>query len=464
MPELEAGDKVVLPPSLLEQLLRTSASLQTMVEPMLFKLTRPTVDVGTGTRNGGVRDSKHVGVLEFNAPEGVAVVPTWIANSLGLTPDEGQKVCVERKMLPKGTFAKLQPLTTAFAERIEHPKEALEEFLSSHFATLSKGDTIQLDTGVEIFELQVLETKPSSDGVLIIDTDLEVDFAPAAIGGEAMAMGMTAGQAVSPAAQQAAEAAADADRRAAARAARAAKAAAANGVPLPPVAAAAPVVAAPSSTPAATGAPQSAQNGVPESATMAELTNSRAAVESLLTGHQNRTVAALGSAATTASVVEDDPDLQRAIAESMATAAAQPPPDVDEDEQLAAAIAASLASGPRPPPSKDLLTSSVAARVVEEIDEAVALESSNPMTMMEDSDDEHGTLNSAVGLLASRADGMSMPKEKGSAGLPELLPAGSSVQQDCDAVPEVAGLQPAAPSQAEPSPEELRKLRMARFG
>ena len=52
-----------------------------------------------------------------------------VANSLGLTPDEGQKVCVERKQLPKGTFAKLQPLTTAFAERIEHPKEQLEQFL-----------------------------------------------------------------------------------------------------------------------------------------------------------------------------------------------------------------------------------------------------------------------------------------------------------------------------------------------
>jgi hypothetical protein len=193
-------------------------------------------------------------------------------------------------------------------------------------------------------------------------------------------------------------------------------------------------------------------------------------VESLLSGHQNRTVAALGSAATTASVVEDDPDLQRAIAESMAAAAAQPPSDVDEDEQLAAAIAASLASDPptRPPPSKDLLTSSVTARVVAQIDEAVALESSNPMTM-EESDDEHGALDSAVGSLVQRVDGMTVPKEKASASLPKLLPAGSdpgsSAQEDCGAIPEVgASLQPAAPTQAEPSPEELRKLRMARFG
>jgi hypothetical protein len=40
-----------------------------MLEPMLFLLT-PLVAVPSGARG-----SKHVGVLEFNAPEGVAVVP-----------------------------------------------------------------------------------------------------------------------------------------------------------------------------------------------------------------------------------------------------------------------------------------------------------------------------------------------------------------------------------------------------
>ena len=472
MPELEAGDKVVLPPSLLERLLRISASLQTMVEPMLFKLSRPQVDGSTGAGNG-FRDSKHVGVLEFNAPEGVAVVPTWIANSLGLTPDEGQKVCVERKTLPKGTFAKLQPLTTAFAERIEHPKEALEQFLSSHFATLSKGDIIRLDTGVEVFELQVLETKPSDDGVLIIDTDLEVDFAPAAIGGAAHAMAM--GMSADPTSQQAAEAAADANRRAAARAARAAKAAAASGVPLPSVAAVAvrdqaPVASAPISTQAPGGAVQSAPNGdAVESATMAELTNSRAAVESLLSGHQNRTVAALGTGSATVS--DDDADLQRAIAESMAAAAFQPPSDVDEDEQLAAAIAASLASSAatRSPP-QDLLTSSAAARVVEEINEAVALESANPMTL-EDSDDEHGAPDSYVASLnqASLAEAVGRSDLPSVATVPEEIPSsgsesGSSVQEHGNPVAEGSRLQPTAPEHAEPSPEELRKLRMARFG
>jgi hypothetical protein len=506
MPELEAGDKVVLPPSLLERLLRTSANLQTMLDPMLFKLSLPTVDVGSGAApSGGVRDSKHVGVLEFNAPEGVAVVPTWIANSLGITPDEGQKVCVERKSLPKGTFAKLQPLTTAFAERIEQPKEALEEFLSSHYATLSKGDTIRLDTGVEIFELQVLETKPSDDGVLIIDTDLEVDFAPAAIGGEtqqAMAMGMGAEQAMSPTTQQAAAAAADSDRRAAARAARAAKIAAENGggaaaaAPTPAAAAASSTAAATAQAPAVAAARAPAAQPVPAEST--ELTQSRAAVESLLSGHQSRTVAALGSgAAVTASVNGDDPDLQRAIAESMAVAAAAqlPPLEVDEDEQLAAAIAASLASHaqePPPPASKDLFTSSVAARAVEAIEEAVALESANPMMMMAESEDDEagGGLTGAhshppSSIATAGAGAMAAPAAAAAAALPDLTAApvpeevnaapssGSGSGSDAGSVPEEvvnvdgAGnqLKPATPGQeAEPSAEELRRLRMARFG
>merc|ERR1711969_119935 len=128
---------------------------------MLFRLSRPRALPSARGVAGGVRDSKHVGGLEFNAPEGVAVVPTWIAQSLGIMPDEGQKLVVERRTLPKGTFAKLQPLTTAFAERIEHPKETLENHLSRFYATLSVGDTIavtqQGPTGTEVFELQVLE-------------------------------------------------------------------------------------------------------------------------------------------------------------------------------------------------------------------------------------------------------------------------------------------------------------------
>ena len=54
MPELEAGDKVVLPASVLERLLRTSVNMQTMLDPMLFRLSPPSGSAG------GPRSTKHV--------------------------------------------------------------------------------------------------------------------------------------------------------------------------------------------------------------------------------------------------------------------------------------------------------------------------------------------------------------------------------------------------------------------
>ena len=154
--------QVLLPASLLEHMLRTSANLALMLEPMMFKLTNPS----TGACH-------HVGVLEFDAPPEVrpsapdllrpscaamqptansakcrapppptftnqiAVVPSWICRFLGVVPDEGNRIELERRSLPKGSFAKLQPLTGAFAAEIEDPKATLEAHLSSYFTTLA---------------------------------------------------------------------------------------------------------------------------------------------------------------------------------------------------------------------------------------------------------------------------------------------------------------------------------------
>lgn len=332
---------------------------------------------------------------------------------------------------------------------------------SSHYATLSKGDVIQLDTGVEIFELQVLETKPSNDGVLIIDCDLEVDFAPAAIGGEEMNMGMGAEQVMSPTAVQAAAAAVDVDRRAAARAARAAQMGGGAVVVQPALAKAAPAPAPAPMAPVGAAAPAAAAD---DAAAMEE---SRAAVASLLTGHQSRTTAALGTASgMSASVNGDDAELQRAIAASMADAAMAPPTEVDEEEQLAAAIAASLAQhapgpGPAAKASKVLFTSSVAAREVQAIEEAVALESHNPM--MDDDDDDDRVALPSVSALAEPV-ATDVPEEVAGSGSGSGSDSGASVLEEV-----VTGvghsLRPEAPEEeAEPSAEELRRLRMARFG
>ena len=43
---------------------------------------------------------------------------------------------------PRGTFAKLQPLSSAFAATVDDPKRALESALLFRFSTLSVGDAV----------------------------------------------------------------------------------------------------------------------------------------------------------------------------------------------------------------------------------------------------------------------------------------------------------------------------------
>ena len=74
-----------------------------MLEPMLFHLRPATTNAPAGTRAARFTNAgKHVGVLEFNAPDGCAVVPGWICAALGLTADGGDQVTVKRAPLPKG--------------------------------------------------------------------------------------------------------------------------------------------------------------------------------------------------------------------------------------------------------------------------------------------------------------------------------------------------------------------------
>uniref|UniRef100_A0A7S3WJ32 Ubiquitin fusion degradation protein UFD1 N-terminal subdomain 1 domain-containing protein n=2 Tax=Emiliania huxleyi TaxID=2903 RepID=A0A7S3WJ32_EMIHU len=68
-PSLSDGDKVLLPPSTLQEIMARVGE-GGMPHPMLFKLEW-----------GGA--ARHVGVLEFSAPEGSVVVPLWIMRALG---------------------------------------------------------------------------------------------------------------------------------------------------------------------------------------------------------------------------------------------------------------------------------------------------------------------------------------------------------------------------------------------
>merc|ERR1712050_100281 len=79
------------------------------------------------------------------------------------------------KTLKKGTFVKLQPLTSEFLD-IHNPRAVLENTLRN-FATLTVGDCIVIDYNQKQYEIEIVECKPDN-AISIIEADVNVDFAP----------------------------------------------------------------------------------------------------------------------------------------------------------------------------------------------------------------------------------------------------------------------------------------------
>ncbi|GAB4837831.1 hypothetical protein Ancab_027356 [Ancistrocladus abbreviatus] len=156
-PQIENGDKIIMPPSALDRL----ASLH-IDYPMLFEL-----------RNDAANRTSHCGVLEFIAEEGMIYMPYWMMENMLL--QEGDTVRVKNATLPKGTYVKLQPHTKDFLD-ISNPKAILETTLRN-FSCLTTGDSIMVAYNNKKYYIDIIETKPSA-AISIIETDCEVDFAP----------------------------------------------------------------------------------------------------------------------------------------------------------------------------------------------------------------------------------------------------------------------------------------------
>ncbi|OIV93453.1 hypothetical protein TanjilG_10085 [Lupinus angustifolius] len=156
-PQLESGDKIIMPPSALDRL----ASLH-IDYPMLFEL-----------RNGAAERVSHCGVLEFIAEEGMIYMPYWMMENMLL--QEGDIVRVKNVTLPKGTYVKLQPHTMDFLD-ISNPKAILETTLRN-FSCLTTGDSIMVAYNNKKYYIDIIESKPAN-AISIIETDCEVDFAP----------------------------------------------------------------------------------------------------------------------------------------------------------------------------------------------------------------------------------------------------------------------------------------------
>ncbi|KAI9028898.1 ubiquitin fusion degradation protein UFD1-domain-containing protein [Phycomyces nitens] len=116
-------------------------------------------------------------VLEFIAEEGRAYFPQWMMESLKVEP--GNLIEVKNITLPLGSFVKIQPQSTDFLDISDH-RAVLENALRN-FSTLTAGDVIQINYNSKVYEIKVLEVKPNHEdhgGISIVETDLEVDFAP----------------------------------------------------------------------------------------------------------------------------------------------------------------------------------------------------------------------------------------------------------------------------------------------
>ncbi|KAA1469463.1 UFD1-domain-containing protein [Dentipellis sp. KUC8613] len=152
------GGKIIMPPSALAHL--TSLDIES---PWMFKLRNPANPAA----------STHAGVLEFIAEEGVVHLPYWMMKTLRL--NEGDPIRITGTELPKGKFVKLQAQHVHFLE-ISDPKAVLEQALRN-FAALTQGDIIEISYNSIVFGLLVMETQPGGEGINVVDTDLEVDFA-----------------------------------------------------------------------------------------------------------------------------------------------------------------------------------------------------------------------------------------------------------------------------------------------
>ncbi|KAG0814947.1 hypothetical protein G6F20_004377 [Rhizopus arrhizus] len=155
------GGKIILPQSALEKLSQLNISY-----PMLFKLI-----------NGAERKHTHAGVLEFIAEEGRVYLPQWMMESLDTEP--GNIIEVRNVTLPLGSFVRIQPQSTDFLDITDH-RAVLEKALRN-FSTLTVEDIIQINYNDKIYGIKVLEVKPFHEdhsGISIVETDLEVDFAP----------------------------------------------------------------------------------------------------------------------------------------------------------------------------------------------------------------------------------------------------------------------------------------------
>ncbi|KAA0157648.1 hypothetical protein FNF29_00224 [Cafeteria roenbergensis] len=152
-PELERGDKILLPQSALQEL-----GAMEVEYPLKFRLQSPGMDIVA-----------HCGVREFVAEEGRVYLPFWLLSAIGAGED--CPIVVTNVSLPKATYVKLRPRRMAFVE-LTDPKGVLEVALRE-FTCVTQGVAIRIPYIGRTFDIDILEVKPDTPmgGASIVETD-----------------------------------------------------------------------------------------------------------------------------------------------------------------------------------------------------------------------------------------------------------------------------------------------------
>ncbi|MCJ1333723.1 hypothetical protein MMC10_010423 [Thelotrema lepadinum] len=189
------GDKILLPPSALEQLLsaatvtvvtkdapstpfdpfrsqifrndagrsRVADRHQNLPHPLTFRLVNPS--------NGNI---VYAGIREFTAEEEEVAISEFLRHMLGLDQDKDEEMLtVHVVTLPKGTYARLRPLEAGYDADW---KPLLERYLRNTFTTLTKDEILSVPSGSTDYKFLVDKFTPDGEAICIVDTDLEIDI------------------------------------------------------------------------------------------------------------------------------------------------------------------------------------------------------------------------------------------------------------------------------------------------
>ncbi len=154
----DSGDRMVMPPAVLQMLINARISM-----PTNFRVTC--------TRTERVC---FCGVSEFNAPDGQAFAPHWFLEFLGA--EEGEPVTFQSLTLPRAASIVLRPHSRNWQPL--NQSDAGQALLSEQLSKLSclfVGQTVEIQSQRSMFKFSVLEIQPADVGaVSLLHADVEL--------------------------------------------------------------------------------------------------------------------------------------------------------------------------------------------------------------------------------------------------------------------------------------------------